>query len=114
MESSLEVVSQFSSPSTGDLNTDHLRCSLKRLSSSGKYYKKHSCKLCGYIGNLTDVTRHMRTHTGERPFACPFCSTKFTLRGNMIKHLARKHGAFLSRSVRVNFVICLQYYLRFL
>jgi len=90
-------LSQTAASTENNSKAIDIRSSIQML--SGKFHKKHSCKICGYAGNLTDVTRHMRTHTGERPFSCPFCSSRFSLRGNMIKHLARKHGTFLSRYI---------------
>ena len=62
--------------------------------------KKHRCDICGYTSTASDVTRHKRTHTGERPFPCPVCDARFSLRGNMTKHVARMHPDFTGNVMR--------------
>ena len=49
--------------------------------------KVHPCTYCGKnFRDKTDLTRHQRTHTGERPYSCVHCGQSFTLKYNMLKH----------------------------
>ncbi|XP_046982370.1 gastrula zinc finger protein XlCGF57.1-like isoform X1 [Schistocerca americana] len=43
------------------------------------------CKL--QLHSRGSLERHVRTHTGERPFACPQCNKKFGRNGDLAKHL---------------------------
>ncbi|XP_037798536.1 asparagine-rich zinc finger protein AZF1-like [Penaeus monodon] len=53
----------------------------------------HQCPYCfKRFGLRTDLRRHLRTHTGEKPFACSVCNFRTALKGNLKRHMIRFHG----------------------
>ncbi|KAK3877150.1 hypothetical protein Pcinc_018105 [Petrolisthes cinctipes] len=50
------------------------------------------CPYCAKIlPYLSEYQRHMRKHTGERPFACPLCPYATTRKSHLKTHLMKLH-----------------------
>jgi uncharacterized Zn-finger protein len=59
---------------------------------------KHKCQECAKgFHRPSNLQVHMRTHTGERPFACPTCSRPFQTKSNCTRHEKAVHRTEASR-----------------
>ena len=54
--------------------------------------ERHCCPFClKSFPKITNLERHMRTHTGEQPYSCQYCNKCFSISSNMQRHIKNIH-----------------------
>jgi uncharacterized Zn-finger protein len=54
---------------------------------------KHICRFCTKsFPRSANLTRHLRTHTGEQPYSCNFCERSFSISSNLQRHIRNIHN----------------------
>ncbi|XP_065172317.1 transcription factor hamlet-like isoform X2 [Atheta coriaria] len=62
-------------------------------SVGGKVKDRYACKYCGKVfPRSANLTRHLRTHTGEQPYKCRYCERSFSISSNLQRHVRNIHN----------------------
>lgn len=60
---------------------------------AGKARDRYACKFCGKVfPRSANLTRHLRTHTGEQPYKCKYCERSFSISSNLQRHVRNIHN----------------------
>ena len=70
-----------------------------------KRKRGHECDVCEKVFRYpSDVTRHMRTHTNEKPYECDVCDKAFRDSGTLKTHKRTQHLLLIcsSKSIHIH------------
>ncbi|XP_050692055.1 protein tramtrack, beta isoform-like isoform X9 [Eriocheir sinensis] len=81
-------------PATFHSSSGFPQAGLSSPGGAGASKRCHWCHICKREFPFpSKLTEHMRTHTGEKPFACPFCPFRTSLKWNLKSHMSRHQEA---------------------
>ncbi|XP_055306423.1 transcription factor hamlet-like isoform X2 [Sitodiplosis mosellana] len=61
--------------------------------NGGKAKDRYACKFCAKVfPRSANLTRHLRTHTGEQPYQCKYCERSFSISSNLQRHVRNIHN----------------------
>ncbi|XP_068240481.1 longitudinals lacking protein, isoforms H/M/V-like isoform X18 [Palaemon carinicauda] len=84
-----------------DMNADN---TADNTADRGAEKGYHECGLCGRsFDRRWLLTRHQRTHTGEKPYQCPYCPFRSAQKYNLVTHVANRHRESHSQDAYYNF-----------
>ncbi|KAL4711512.1 hypothetical protein ACJJTC_000528 [Scirpophaga incertulas] len=65
----------------------------RELNTGSKLRDRYACKFCGKVfPRSANLTRHLRTHTGEQPYKCKYCERSFSISSNLQRHVRNIHN----------------------
>ncbi|XP_028130876.2 transcription factor hamlet-like isoform X2 [Diabrotica virgifera virgifera] len=61
--------------------------------TQSKVKDRYTCTYCGKVfPRSANLTRHLRTHTGEQPYKCNYCERSFSISSNLQRHVRNIHN----------------------
>ncbi|XP_018572303.1 transcriptional repressor CTCF isoform X2 [Anoplophora glabripennis] len=72
--------------------TSPKRYLLSRHMKSHSEERPHKCSVCERgFKTLASLQNHVNTHTGTKPHACKYCEAAFTTSGELVRHVRYRH-----------------------
>ena len=84
--------------------TSPKRYLLSRHMKSHSEERPHKCSVCERgFKTLASLQNHVNTHTGTKPHRCKFCHAHFTTSGELVRHVRYRHTHEKPHKVSISF-----------